>query len=428
MQAEVLAIGDELTHGQRLDTNSQWLARQMGGLGIRVAFITVVGDDLDDAVAALRLAAERSDLAIITGGLGPTADDLTRQALAEAAGSRLRLNQQILTQLRQRFAERGRRMPRSNEMQAHFPEGSRAIPNPHGTAPGIDLAIEPCSEEGQSCRLFALPGVPAEMKQMWQQTVEPILASLEGRRSVICHHRLKCFGVGESELEAMLPDLTRRGRRPQVGITVHQATITLRITAEGPDREQCWQSMQPTLATIRQTLGSLVFGEEEDELQHAVVRELRSRRLTLAVCDWGTRGLVARWLNEVDDVDEPCVQGAVVVSSADGLRVLLETPEVVLPGDSKEMVGWMASTIRIRCHSHYGLAIGPAPHLPQTSPQIALAIATPAGVNVYDRSFAGHPEILVPRAAKCALDVVRLHTAGENRATDPTDLGKPIRS
>ncbi len=426
MQAEVLAIGDELTHGQRLDTNSQWLARQLGGVGIGVAYITVVGDDLKHAAAALRLAAARSDLVIITGGLGPTADDLTRQAIAEAAGLELRLNQRILRQLRQRFAERGRKMPKSNEIQAHFPEGSREIPNPHGTAPGIDLAMAPCSETGHRCRLFALPGVPAEMKQMWQQYVEPILASLGGEGRVIRHHRLKCFGVGESELESMLPNLIRRGRQPQVGITVHQATITLRVTAEGTDAEHCWQSMQPTLAIIRQKLGRLVFGEEEDELQHAVVQALRSRRETLAVCEWGTRGLVARWLKEVDDGDDPSVDGAAVVSSSDGLRVLLGAPAEALPRDSKVLASWMASTIRTRCQSDYGLAIGPVPHHSQTPPQIALAFATAAGVCACDRSFAGHPDLLLPRAAKYALDLVRLHFAGEDSRLDANAAGQRI--
>jgi len=130
-----------------------------------------------------------------------------------------------------------------------FPAGSHPIPNPHGTAPGIDLQIDRVGRN--ACRLFALPGVPAEMREMWEQTVSPALQELTGGRCVIRHYQIKCFGVGESDLEQMLPDVIARGRQPSVGITVHKATISLRITAEADTEAACLESMQPTIATIR---------------------------------------------------------------------------------------------------------------------------------------------------------------------------------
>src|SRR5437762_7193881 len=177
-------------------------------------------------------------------------------------------------------------MPPANVVQAQFPQGSRPIPNPHGSAPGIDIAIP--RAVGKPARIFALPGVPAEMKEMWVATVGPAIQELLGVRKVIAHYRIKCFGVGESDLEAMLPDLIARDRYPLVGITVHQATITLRVTAEGSTQEEARAAMQPTIDTIHQCLGDLIFGYEDDELQHVVIRLLREQEKTRIVDEWTT--------------------------------------------------------------------------------------------------------------------------------------------
>ena len=237
MPAEIIAIGDELTSGQRLDTNTQWLSERLNELGIPVAFHTTVGDDLENNIAVFRTAIERADIVVATGGLGPTADDLTREAIAAAAGVDLIEDAEALAHIRNLFSRRKREMPERNKVQALFPRGSRVVPNPEGTAPGIDLTVPRSC--GPACRVFALPGVPAEMFTMWKDTVAPAIAATQPSKRVICHRRIKCFGVGESDLEAMLPDMIRRKREPLVGITVHGATITLRITASGPNETAC---------------------------------------------------------------------------------------------------------------------------------------------------------------------------------------------
>ncbi|MDH3716601.1 MAG: competence/damage-inducible protein A, partial [Planctomycetota bacterium] len=173
MRAEVLAIGDELTSGLRLDTNSQWLSLRLQELGIPVLRHATVADDLAAITEAFRHAAARCDVAVVTGGLGPTADDLTRQALAAAGGVELQLDEALLRHIQQLFQSRGREMPDRNRAQAMFPVGSRPIPNPNGTAPGIEMPLP--RDGGGVCRLFALPGVPAEMRQMWFATVVPTL-------------------------------------------------------------------------------------------------------------------------------------------------------------------------------------------------------------------------------------------------------------
>ncbi|MBL9082371.1 MAG: CinA family nicotinamide mononucleotide deamidase-related protein, partial [Planctomycetales bacterium] len=312
MRAEIISIGDELTSGQRLDTNSQWLSQRLGELGVETGYHTTVADDLEANTRVFREAVDRADIVISTGGLGPTADDLTRDVLAAAVGKPLVFDEAALRHIEGLFARRARAMPERNKVQAYFPEGSRVIPNPQGTAPGIDIDV-PRPDRGPS-RVFALPGVPAEMKEMWSATVGPAIQAMQPEPRIIRHRRIKCFGVGESDLEQMLPDLIRRGRVPSVGITVHEATITLRITAAGRDEAECRAAMEPTAQTIYECLGELVFGEEDDELQDAVVRLLARRDLTLAVGEWGTAGLLTEWLHELPDA-ERYVVGATVVAS-----------------------------------------------------------------------------------------------------------------
>ncbi len=420
MHAEVIAIGDELTSGQRLDTNSQWLSQRLGELGLRVLFHSTVGDDLHANVRVFQEAFDRADLICCTGGLGPTADDLTRQALAQATNTDLVLDEASLAHIRALFSRRKRPMPEKNEIQAMFPAGSRVVPNPHGSAPGIDMEIP---RAGRSpSRLFALPGVPAEMREMWQQTVAPALASIPGaKRQVIRHRCIKCFGVGESDLEKMLPDLIRRGREPSVGITVSRATITLRVTAAGEDEAACFESMQPTLATIRESLGNLVFGDEDDELQHAVLRQLLRSGETLSVVESGTGGLVSQWLSSVDRANRAYLGGRIVRAASASERSAATsntaTSNASMENDTdsekeRELVQAMARHVREEFAADYGLAIGRFPESDdehQLPGDVSFALASRKGAIVKSFPFGGHPDILVARAGKQALNVLRLH-------------------
>jgi competence/damage-inducible protein CinA N-terminal domain len=393
MRAEVISIGDELTTGQRLDTNSQWLSERLLEIGVEVAFHTTVGDILADNILVFRQATERADVIVATGGLGPTADDLTRQAIADVAGVPLVQDDASLAHIKALFARRKREMPPANLVQALFPQGSRPLHNPHGTAPGIDCTI---ARPGRAAaRIFALPGVPAEMQEMWTASVGPAIQELLGEKRVIAHYRIKCFGVGESDLEAMLPDLIARQRYPLVGITVHQATITLRITAAGQTPQLARAAMQPTIDTIHKCLGALVFGEEDEELEDVVVRQLRERSETLAVREWGTCGLVAHWLASADSAG--VFQSGTVFPGQQGLDELAAQQPA---------------------NADYLLCVGPSPQAdsPSSAPgNLKIVLAHAAGVVEKEFPFAGHPEILRPRAAKLALNLLRLHL---HRTTD----------
>lgn len=410
MIAEVVSIGDELTSGQRLDTNSQWLSQRLGEIGLRVMYHTTVADDLAAGVQAFRTAVERADVIVATGGLGPTADDLTRDVLAEVSGRELVLDQEQLERIRAMFAFFGRDMPERNRVQAMFPAGCRIVPNNGGTAPGIDLQIPRAG--GRAARVFALPGVPAEMHQMWAETVGPALRELTGAPRVIVHRQIKCFGAGESHVESMLPDLIRRGRTPSVGITVSDATITLRVTAEGETLTACEALVAPTIETIRQCLGELVFGSEDDELEHAVARLLIEGEQTLAVAEWGTGGLVAHWLGRVPESAGRFL-GGYVTTSPESFEPILG---MSLGGELDDVgieatVRAMAEGCRDRSGADLALAVGPLPPLVRTAkeaPRVMFALADEADTIVRSAPFVGHPSMIITRTAKQALNLVRL--------------------
>ncbi|HEV3339122.1 MAG TPA: CinA family nicotinamide mononucleotide deamidase-related protein [Pirellulales bacterium] len=414
MLAEIISIGDELASGQRLDTNSQWLSQQLGDLGVTVRYHTTVADDLEANVEVFREAARRADIVVATGGLGPTADDLTREALAKMLGVELKLDQPSLDYIRALFARRRREMPERNVVQAMFPDGSRVIANPHGTAPGIDLTVPP--PVGRPSRLFALPGVPAEMKEMWHASVVGRLIEQGAGQQVIHHRRVKCFGVGESALEQMLPDLIRRGRVPSVGITVSEATITLRITASGRTPEECLAAMAPTEAVIHECLGSLVFGYEEDELADVVVRRLSERGATLATIEWGTGGLMAHWLGNVPG-SAGVFRGGLVAGGPAGFGNLLEVRNQQTREECGEMAATLATACRERFGADFGLVVGTSLESESESesdpqaralPPVFLALSSCDGVTVRTAPFAAHPAIMRPLAAKQALNLLRL--------------------
>lgn len=387
MHAEVIAIGDELVTGQRLDTNSRWLSAELAVLGIPVSFHTTAADTLESGIEAFRIAAGRADLVVATGGLGPTADDLTRDVLAALAGRPLVLSEPALAAIEARFASRGMPCPESNRRQAMFPEGSQIIPNPHGTAPGIDLSV---TVAGRRSRLFALPGVPAEMKPMWQATVAPAVLAMLPEQATILQRRIKCFGAGESAIEALLPDLVRRGRDPLVGITAHEATITLRIAARGRDEAECRTKIAATERVIRDCLGQLVFGVEDEELEDAA---LAASAGTLAVCEAGTSGMVSALLGQAE------------ARRSDGLSRVFRGG-LVLPSDALAATA-AAARARREFSADVGLGIGGIGTTADGRPAVTLAIDTPAGHAHVEHVLGGGPSLAIVRAAKAGIDLVR---------------------
>jgi nicotinamide-nucleotide amidase len=419
MKAEIVAIGSELVNGQKLDTNSQWLSRRLGDLGIPVHFVTAVGDDLGENVAVLRGAVERADLVLVGGGLGPTQDDLTREALAAVAGVPLVEDSGSLRAIAELFARRHRAMAERNRVQALLPRGSEPLPNRVGTAPGIWMRVG-------GAWVGCLPGVPNELKIMVDEQVVPRLRGLGWGGRVLVHRTINLFGKGESEIEAEALDLTARGRVPEVGITAHDATISFRIAAAGADEEEALRALEPTAALIYRRFGALIVGEGSEDVAEALVRGLAGARASLATAESCTGGLIAHRITAIAGVS-PVYPGGIVSYAATAKTALLGVPPGLIEAHgvvSAEVAKAMAAGVRQRFDADIGLGVtgiaGPDGGSPETPIGLVyLGLATAEGTQT--RRLELGPEqprdVIQGRAAKHAMNWVRLsllRTAGRN--------------
>lgn len=395
-RAEIIAIGDELTTGQRVDTNSQWLSQRLTDLGFEVVRHTTIGDDLPINVEAFRSAAKLADVVITTGGLGPTADDLTRDALAEAAGVSLESDAHSIERIEAMFRRSGREMPENNRRQADFPVGAASIDNNGGTAPGIAMKLR---SGGTSARFFCLPGVPVEMKQMWEESVFPRLESLSLESGITRHYLVRCFGVGESRLEEMLPNITSRGHYPRVGITATKGTLTLRLFADGETEEECYEEMKPTLQTIREKLGKLIFAEGpgqegEVDLHEVVLKSLGELHKTLVVQEAMTEGLIGNWMIQASD------NASAIVGGFAGGEIAKSFP------DDEQSLKLAAERHRIDKAADFAILIGSS-RPENESTVVPVVVTSESGQHLKQITLVGHPEIHKPIVAKHALKLLR---------------------
>jgi nicotinamide-nucleotide amidase len=251
-RASIISIGNELLSGQTVSTNAAYLGEKLLSIGIPVVSTYIIGDDIDSIVRSFNFASDDADFVIATGGLGPTDDDLTRQALAKLLGSELQLQNELLQEIRNFFTTRNLQMSSKNKIQAYIPAGTKALANNLGTAPGITAEVK-------GKLLFALPGVPSEMKQMFEESVLPELQRFDDRQAVVIR-KLRCFGMGESNIAELLGDIMQRGRNPLINSTAEQGVITLEIIATAKDEIQAQQMAEKDERILRDKLGDLVYG------------------------------------------------------------------------------------------------------------------------------------------------------------------------
>lgn len=319
--AAILSVGDELTLGQKLDSNSPWLSRRLTDLGITILEHATVPDDLEAHVAALRRLASRCDLIVSTGGLGPTADDLTREALAIASGDRLVHDPEAERQIRAWFSARGRDLAAINLAQARRPSRGKTLENRHGTAPGLLAAIE---ADGRTCDVFCLPGPPREMTPMFQDLVVPALRPPPNR--VIETRVLHTIGLGESDLAQRLGSLMDRNRVPLVGTTASGGVVSVRIRFEGcGSREHARAVVEESSRSVMSIAGDYVFGQGDDTLAGVVLREMRQRGQTLAVVESCTGGMLAEEITAVPG-SSACVLGGWITYSNEMKRSQVGVP------------------------------------------------------------------------------------------------------
>jgi competence/damage-inducible protein CinA-like protein len=409
MRTELISIGSELTTGRSLDTNAQWLSRRLAEMGIPVHWHTTVADDLEVNLASFRLAAERCGLVICTGGLGPTQDDLTREVLAKTAGVDLVFHEESLRQIAAMFQRRNRQMPEGNRVQAYFPAGATPLVNERGTAPGIWMKIG-------GCHLAALPGVPSEMYHMFEHQVRPRLAALGIGGGVHLERKINTFGLGESQIEEKLLDLTRRGHVPEVGITASDATISLRIFTQAPTMEEAREQAVPIEATICERLGDLVFGFDEEDLQHVVLRLLQDKKMTIGCAESVTGGQIAARLTSVPGSSE-CFRGGIVAYDSAAKVQLLDVPSELIERYgmvSAEVAEAMAAGCRNRLNvdlaiSTTGVA-GPEGGTETTPVGLVWAgLAWDGGTLSRMTNWLASRTEIQSRSAKLALNLARLH-------------------
>lgn len=289
LAAEIITSGTEILLGDIVDTNAVWIAQQLREAGVNLYYKTTVGDNEERLRGVIELGMTRSDVILITGGLGPTVDDVTRQAVANATRRPLVLHEGALATLKERFARFGVTMTENNVQQAMIPEGAILIENPVGTAPGFIV-------ETEHCAVIALPGVPREMKAMMTASVLPYLRARMGGGAVIRRRILRTFGIGESAIDARLGDLMRRSN-PTVGLAAKTGQVDIRITARADDPETAERMLDAIEAEVRATVGPYIYSTDPEERYETVLAQrMVQAGITVALLETNTRGALAERL------------------------------------------------------------------------------------------------------------------------------------
>lgn len=407
MNAEILSVGTELLMGQIANTDAQYLSRGLNELGINVYYHTVVGDNPGRLRQQLRQAWERSDLIITTGGLGPTEDDLTKEAVAEFLGLPLELHQPSLEAMARYFAGIGRTMTPNNEKQAYFPKGCLVLDNPNGTAPG-------CLVEREGRVFVVLPGPPRELNPMFDNHVRPYL--MQRGDAKITSRMLHIFGMGESEAAYRLRTMIERQDNPTLATYVGKGDVLLRITARTALDADPEPLLAPAVQEVEALLGGVVISDRDETLPEVVVRLLASQGKTLACAESCTGGLLSSMIVDVPGASGVLLEGAVTYSNEAKMR-RLAVPEAVLAQHgavSAACARAMAEGMRAASGADFALATtgiaGPGGGTPEKPVGlIYAALASAGGVEVETYRLKRDRALNRRTTALNALDMLRRH-------------------
>lgn len=388
MRAEILSIGTELLIGQVVNTNATYLAQELAKLGIDCYYVTAVGDNPGRLQALLEQAWSRSDLVLCTGGLGPTADDLTHETIAAFLGVPMELDVAVLARIEQLFAERGRAMLPEERKLATFPRGAALIRNPAGTAAGIHL-----DRDGR--QLMTFPGVPHELEQMWESWARPQLEAHAG--GTIRSRLLKFCGINEADAAHRVADLLE-GHNPTVAPYAGSGEVHLRVTAKAEAAADAAGMLEPVVAAIMARLGDHYFGADDETLPGAVGARLRAAGGTLAVAESCTAGLLASRITDVSGSSDYFLGGVVCYAVSEKVRFLgLDAAFIARHGHvSAEVTVAIADSVRRLTGATWGVGItgyaGKGPNTPDEEVgHVYVAIAGPRGTEVHPFRFGQHP-------------------------------------
>ena len=312
MKAEIISIGTEILLGDILNTNAQFLAKELAELGVGVYHQSVVGDNNERVLEAFNSAFKKCDTIITTGGLGPTKDDLTKELAAKYFNMKMKLREDILCDLKDYFEKNNIEMTENNKKQCYFPEEAIILPNPNGTAPGAIF-------EKDGKRIILLPGPPREMVPMFKNHVVPYLSKFTN--GIIVSKTLRIFGLGESKMEDLVSDLLDN-KNPTVAPYAKNVDVILRITAKGKDEEEAKKLIEPMEKEIRSRLGNNIYGEGEISLEEVVGKMLIDKKMTISTAESCTGGLVASTLINYPGISEVFMEGAVTYSNESKMKRL----------------------------------------------------------------------------------------------------------
>ena len=407
MNAEIVAIGSELLLGQIVDTNSAWMAQRLAELGVNMFYVTIVGDNFGRMKHVLTEALERSDVVITTGGIGPTQDDLTREAIAEVTGRELVLDEELLQQLRERFQRRGRLLTPNNERQAYIPAGAIPVENPQGTAPAFIV-------EDPRGVTISLPGVPFEMKWLFENEVAPYLRRKFGIAEVIVSRVLKVAELGESRVDDRIGGLMASSTNPTVGVLAHPGQVDVRITAKAASPQEAGGLIAPVEEQVRGLLGEHVFAIDDQTMESVVGELLKEKSCTIAVYEDLTGGMLAERLRQASPSGfKQGVIGGGVDSFRNILSLIGEEDEVAgLLKDETALTDRLAFAVRAWSGADLGLAShGVTDDMAQrenlSSGRTYVSLASDQGVRnrMYEFAGTGRPDRL--RASFNALEFLR---------------------
>lgn len=402
-------MGTELLLGQIPNTNAQWISQRLAEIGVDVLHHQDVGDNLERIVDALRRSLDRADVVIVTGGLGPTGDDLTRDAFAGVLGVAMVRHPEIEELLRERFAGLGREMPDNNLRQADVPEGARVIPPRRGTAPGL-------AATRNGSRLYAVPGVPSEMREMMEGTILPELRGLSG--ATIVSRTIRCTGIGESRVAELLDDLFETSTNPTLAYLASVGEVRVRLTAKAATPAEAEALIEPLVDAVVARLGDVVFSTSDEPLEAAVMRLLIDSKRTLSCAESLTGGGVAERLTVAPGASDGFV-GSAVVYTPDAKRAILGVREdtielsgVVSEACAREMAAGARRAFQTDVAIALTGAAGPEPH--EGAPPGTVWIALDADGMQHARGFRspGERDQVRRWAEQAALDLLRRYLEG----------------
>ena len=410
MHAEIIAVGSELLTPFRMDTNSLYLTEQLNLLGVDVIFKSIVGDDLRRLVAAAQHALFRSDILIFSGGLGPTEDDLTREAVAEALGLGLQRDPEILTRLEERFSARGWKMTPNNAKQADVLDGASVLPNPNGTAPGQWLSGE---FDAREHIIVLLPGPPFELKALFEAEVRERLRA-KVPPAFLVTRTLKVAMLGESQVDARVSPIYQRYADVETTILAGAGEVELHFKSRAATHEAAQRRVDEVAGAVEDELDDAVYARNGESLEQIVGYWLQMRNATLAVAESCTGGLLAERITSVPGSSRYFLGGAIVYSNT------LKTELAGVPAEmidrhgavSREVAAALAEGIRYRCESTLGVGVtgvaGPAGGTPDKPVGLVFhAVASDTGTEVVQRNFPGDRKRIRRFASTMALDMVR---------------------